>query len=170
MLWLAFILLCVAAILFWQSARQRRSSGLPGGRIIYVDTNQWTKVEKPLYDPELNLTGKPDYVVRSGDTYIPVEVKSSRIYQRPYESHLYQLAAYCLLVERTYGNRPEYGILHYKDKTYAIDFTPQLKGALLDLLAEMRSCWESQDVDRSHNARKRCASCSYRSVCDQALS
>jgi CRISPR-associated exonuclease Cas4 len=169
MLWLAFVLLSVAVVMFWLSARQRRLAGLPGGRVIYVDTSQWAKVEKPLYDRVLNLTGKPDYLVQSGDTYLPVEIKSSQVHQRPYESHIYQLAAYCLLVERTYGYRPTYGILHYTNRTFAVDYTPQLERALLELLAEIRSSQASQDVNRSHNARQRCISCGYRSVCDQAL-
>ena len=37
-------------ILFWQSARQRQATGLPGGRVIYTDTRAWGPVEKPLYD------------------------------------------------------------------------------------------------------------------------
>jgi CRISPR-associated exonuclease Cas4 len=131
MLWLAFVLLSIAAVMFWLSARQRRLAGLPGGRVIYVDTSQWAKVEKPLYDRALNLTGKPDYLVQSGDVYLPVEIKSSQVHQHPYDSHIYQLAAYCLLVERTYGYRPTYGILHYTNQTFAVDFTPQLERALL---------------------------------------
>ena len=71
--------------------------------MISSDTSEWGKVEKPLYDPLSGLTGKPDYLVEENGFYIPVEVKSSRAPGLPYDSHIYQVAAYCLLVERTYA-------------------------------------------------------------------
>ena len=65
-LYLAILFGVIAMVLFFLAARQRRQAGIPGGRVIYIDTNQWGKVEKPLYDPELRLTGKPDYLVKQG--------------------------------------------------------------------------------------------------------
>src|SRR3990172_6771100 len=169
MLLLAFLLILGALLLLWAAARQRRSAGLPGGRIIYTDTNRWDRLEKPLYDPALEITGKPDYLVEQGGTLIPVEVKSRRISRAPYDSHVYQLAAYCLLVQRVFGKRPPYGILQYANRTFAIDYTPELERALLDVLTEMRSQERRRDVERSHNSPQRCARCGFRSVCDQAL-
>ena len=43
-----------------------------------------------------------------------------------------------VLVEKTYGKRPPYGIIHYSDRDFAIDYTPELEFALMDLLADMR--------------------------------
>jgi CRISPR-associated exonuclease Cas4 len=169
MLILAILLLLAAALLLWAASRQRRSAGLPGGRIIYTDTNRWGRLEKPLYHPELEITGKPDYLVEQGDVLIPVEVKSRRISRAPYDSHIYQLAAYCLLVQRAFGKRPPYGILHYANRTFAIDYTPELERALLGVLAEMRAQDRRRDVERSHDSAERCARCGFRSVCDQAL-
>ena len=101
MLYIAIALVVIAVIFFWQSSRVRRAAGLPGGRVVYTDTRAWGKVEKPLYDHGLGLTGKPDYLVEKDGQLIPVEVKSGRAPEAPYDSHIYQLAAYCLLVERT---------------------------------------------------------------------
>jgi CRISPR-associated exonuclease Cas4 len=159
----------VALVLFWQSGRTRKAAGLPGGRIIYTDTRAWGPVEKPLYDAGLGLTGKPDYLVEKNGRYIPVEVKSGRAPQAPYDSHIYQLASYCLLVEKTLGSRPPYGIIHYADRDFAVDYTPALEQSLLDLLAEMRRDERREEVDRSHDSRPRCAKCGYRSVCEQKL-
>jgi CRISPR-associated exonuclease Cas4 len=163
-------LILVALFLFWQAGRQRKASGLPGGRIIYTDTRQWGAVEKPLYDPRLNLAGKPDYLVMQSDgQIIPVEVKTGRPPAVPYDSHIFQLAVYCLLVERTLGKRPSHGILHYPGRTFAIDYTPALESTLLDHLAEMRMQERRDSVDRSHEQAARCARCGYRSICDQRL-
>ena len=167
---LALILILLALILFWQARRQRKAAGLPGGRIIYTDTRQWGPVEKPLYEPTLNLAGKPDYLVmQSNGQIIPVEVKSGRSPAAPFDSHIYQLAVYCLLVERTLGKRPPYGILHYPGRTFAIDYTPTLESTLLDRLAEMRQQERLGAADRSHEQPGRCARCGYRSICDQRL-
>jgi len=64
--------------LFWQSGRQRKAAGLPGGRVIYTDTHGWGEVEKPLFYQALGLTGKPDYLIQQHGQIIPVEVKSGR--------------------------------------------------------------------------------------------
>ncbi len=169
MLYLAVLFIIIAIVLLWQSGRQRREAGLPGGRLIYTDTRAWGIVEKPLFSAELGLTGKPDYLVQSGDRIIPVEVKSGRTPEAPYDSHIFQIASYCLLVEKTYGKRPAYGIIHYPKRDFAVDYTAQLESALLDQLAEMRRDELRSDVPRSHESAARCRGCGFRKVCDQSL-
>jgi CRISPR-associated exonuclease Cas4 len=74
-----------------------------------------------------------------------------------------------LLVQRQLGKRPPYGILHYADRTYAIDYTPQLEQAVQDLLVELHAQEKQKELPRSHDSAARCNHCSYRSVCDQRL-
>jgi CRISPR-associated exonuclease Cas4 len=169
MLIAAVALLFLALILFWQANRQQKSAGMPGGKIIYSDTKDWGTVEKPLYDPMLGLTGKPDYIVNKGKQLIPVEVKSSHVAGSPYDSHIYQLAAYCYLIEKETGNRPNYGILHYPSRTFRVDYTPDLESALLELISEIRYQERRTEVNRSHEAPQRCASCGYQENCKQSL-
>ena len=169
MLILGFVLLLLAALFFWLSARQRKQAGLPGGRVIYTDTRAWGPLEKPLYDAGLGLTGKPDYRVEQDGRILPGEVKTGRTPPAPYDAHIYQVAAYCLLVEKTYGRRPPYGIIHYPARDFAVDYTPELESALLDLLAEMRRDERRASVGRSHADPARCQGCGFRSVCDQKL-
>lgn len=169
MLYLSLLLLLLAIVFFWYSTRQRQDAGLPGGRVIYTDTRGWGKLERPLYDRALDLTGKPDYLVQQNGQIIPVEVKSGRAPDAPYDAHIYQLAAYCLLVHRTYNKRPSHGIIHYQDRDFAVDYTAQLESALLDLLADIRRDQMKSSVDRSHEQPARCARCGYRNVCDQSL-
>jgi CRISPR-associated exonuclease Cas4 len=166
---LAVILVIAAILLFRQAGRQQRETGLPAGRVTYSDTGLWKRVETPLYDNILHLTGRPDYLVQEGGELIPVEVKSSWAPPTPYEGHLYQLAAYCRLVEQTYHRRPSHGILQYRNRTFAIDYTPELEDRLLDILGEMRQAERQGEVDRSHDEPARCARCGYRSSCDQRM-
>jgi CRISPR-associated exonuclease Cas4 len=169
MLFIALIIFVIALIFFWQSGKQRREAGLPGGQVIYSDTDGWGKVERPLYYQPLRLTGKPDYLVHQNGIIIPVEVKSGRAPEAPYDSHIFQLASYCLLVEKTYGKRPPYGIIHYSDHDFSIDYTPELEFALMELLAEMRRDDRRKNVVRSHEQTSRCARCGFKSICDQSL-
>src|SRR5258708_32731452 len=169
MLYIALIFLILAIVFLWQSGRQRRQAGLPGGRVIYTDTRAWGAVEKPLFNNELGLTGKPDYLVEKDGKLIPVEVKTGRAPNAPYDSHIFQLAAYCLLVDKTYGKRPPYGIIHYPSRDFAVDYTPALESALLDQLADMRRDELRREVPRSHEEAARCRRCGFRKVCDQSL-
>lgn len=167
--WLGLLLAVVAVALLGLANRRRKESGLPYGRLIASDTGAWGPVSDPLYNRELGLTGKPDYLVESGSDLIPVEVKSSRAPSAPYDAHIFQLAAYCLLVESHFGRRPPYGILRYADHTFAIDYTNELEAALLELIEEMRNDERRRSVNRSHDQQGRCIRCGYRSTCDQHL-
>jgi len=169
-LYLSLFLLLLALFLLWRSSRQQKDAGLPGGRVIYTDTRAWgAPLEQPLFNKELGLTGKPDYLVEQKGGIIPVEVKSGRAPESPYDSHIYQLAAYCLLVEKTYGKRPPYGIIHYPSRTFAVDYTPALESSLLDLLADIRRDETRAEVDCSHAEPARCRQCGFRSSCEQKL-
>ena len=169
MQYIAILLLILSLLLFWLSARQRKSSGIPGGRIIYTDTRGWGKLEQPLYDATLGLTGKPDYLVERDEKIIPIEVKSGRAPEAPYDSHIFQLAAYCLLVERTYQKRPPYGIIHYSNRDFSVEYTQELESALLELLAGMQRNGMRKEVPRSHSEQARCVKCGFRKTCDQKL-
>ena len=170
--WLLILLLVLlAAFLFIWSEQQKRRTGLPQGKVIYADSDQWQAVTQPLYDPQLKLTGKPDYIVRlPSGMQVPVEVKSTPAPAQPYANHIMQLAAYCLLLERESGQRPPYGLLRYREKTFQVDYTSELEQALLALVEEIREV-ECHGVApaRSHTEASRCRGCGYREICDLRL-
>lgn len=169
MQWLILALFVIAFLLLRQGAARRAAAGLPGGRVVYSDTRTWGPVEQALYDPVWDLTGKPDYLIRQGRMLIPVEVKSGRTPPAPYDSHIYQLAAYCLLVERVMHVRPEYGLIHYPGRTYRVDYTASLERSLKDLLDEIRLGQRKRTLDRSHEDPARCRGCGFKTACDQRL-
>lgn len=169
-LWIAALAaFLLAGLLLWWGSRQQRAAGLPRGRVIYADPKLWGRPEKPFYDVESALTGKPDYLVEQNGMIIPVEVKSAWAPAQPYEGHLLQLFAYCLLVERATGKRPSHGILRYRDRTFAVDYTHEWEQRLLEELETMRALEKRSSVDRSHEDAGRCRKCGFRSVCDQKL-
>jgi CRISPR-associated exonuclease Cas4 len=150
------------------ASRQYALVGLPHGKVIYLDTTKLDPAPNALYDPVTGLSGKPDYLIREHEGIIPVELKSGRAPLQPYPGHAYQLAAYCHLVDAIYGRRPQYGIVKYADKSFAIDFNEEMENKLLDILAEIRRC-EQRIPDRSHDSPRRCRACGHREICDQGL-
>ena len=159
----------LSVLLLALALRIRRSLGLPTGQVVYADSARWGKPEKPLYDPECGLAGKPDYLLQRRGEVIPVEVKSGWAPPVPFDSHAMQLAAYCLLVERGMGVRPPYGLLRYHNRTFRLPYTDEMRERVLGLIVEVRRAKSQEEVGRSHEHKARCARCGYRSICDQRL-
>ncbi len=165
------VLLLAAAVILWLLAGWLKAkTGLPGGQIIYSDTKLWgAPVEKPLFDGSLGLTGKPDYLIEQGGELIPIEVKSSRAPAAPYDSHIFQVAIYCLLVEKVYQRTPSHGLIHYPGKTFAVDFNRELRKNTLELLSGMHQIENHKSIPRSHEDPRKCDRCGYKDICDQRL-
>ena len=135
---LVLLMLGTAVWLWRRSQNLWQQSGLPDGNVIYSDTGAWFPNTQPLYAPNFGLSGKPDYLVQQADgSVVPVELKSGRAPDEPWEGHILQLAAYCLLVEECYGREAPYGIIKYDDRTFEVDYTPELEQRLLGVLEAM---------------------------------
>ena len=165
----AFLLILFGLFLLRQGRRLHVSTGLPAGEVIYSDMGAWEEVEKPLRSRRWGLIGRPDYLVRVKEgrrtMTVPVEVKSRTAPSMPYEGHVLQLAAYCLLVEDNHKARPPYGMLHYADKTLKIPFTDSLRRQVLDMADDLRSARRAADVHRQHEEAGRCRGCGYIRAC-----
>jgi CRISPR-associated exonuclease Cas4 len=189
--WLAplpFLLLILAVLARVAAKRETKRSGLPAGALLYSDTGRpvgrlaptelgrdGKKQEKPLVSETLRLIGRPDYLIEAEGGVVPVEVKSTACPAggRPYDSHLAQLAAYCLLVEDVLGATVPYGLVKYRDRQVRVDYTPELKEHALSLIEQMnedmRASAAGEEVRRSHDDPRRCAGCSLRDVCTESL-
>ena len=168
-----FLLTLVVGLGLFALARlQSAQTGLPfNAQVVYSDTGEWKRIERPLFSHTHALTGKPDYVVQVGSAVIPVEVKPTRTAPVPRESDVMQLAAYGLLIEETLGQgrASPYGLLKYRDAVFQIDFTDGLRARLLELMEAMRLDAVAEDVTRSHGESRRCRACGFRAECDEAL-
>ncbi|MGD1994443.1 MAG: CRISPR-associated protein Cas4 [Anaerolineae bacterium] len=166
---LAAILLVLGLVFLWLARRGRARTGVPEGRVVAADVGEWQRLDRPLFSRRYQLTGRPDYIVADGTDLIPVEVKSRRAPSRPYDSHVLQLAAYCLLAGESAGRRPPYGILRYADRTVEVPYTRELEEQLLAVVETMRADLAAGDAPRDHDDRRRCAACGFRERCDEAL-
>ena len=97
----ALITAALASLFGW---RLFVRTGLPSREILYADVGSSFPTSAALTSSRYRLTGKPDYLVRVAEGLVPVEVKSGRSPDsgRPYDSHVFQVAGYCLLVEDLY--------------------------------------------------------------------
>ncbi len=152
-------------LLVW-SSRLVRESGLPKGQVLASDTD---RPGKPLYSPRYNLTGTPDYIVRTAQGTVPVEVKPGRTDEEPHESHLLQVLAYCLLLEEETGAAPPHGLLRYSTATFRVDYNNDTRAHIISVLEEMQRAAEETEVHRSHDQLGRCKACAYNRVCEEAL-
>ena len=181
---IALLLLAVALIALLAAKSAAARTGLPGGQLIYSDTGHAVgrigpvttnelgeKQERALVSERYGLSGRPDYLVRNSEGIVPIEVKSAKspASGRAYDSHVFQLAAYCLLVEDVTGADVPYGIIRYADAEIVIDYTAELRDELIELIEEMREAQGAEEVHRSHSEARRCSKCSMREVCDEAL-
>ena len=178
------ILLLLALISSLIARKAANRSGLPAGQLVYSDTGyptgrvaslttneQGVKQERPLVSARYGLTGRPDYLVRTSEGIVPVEAKSTKCPAggRAYDSHVMQLAAYCLLVEDVLKAHVPYGIIRYADEEVVVEYSSELRDELIALLEEMKDAREALDVHRSHRDARRCSRCSMREICEEAL-
>lgn len=124
---------------------------------------------KPLFSNNYKIVGKPDYIVKKNNQFIPVEVKTGS-YNIPQKNHMLQLAAYCQLVEENYNNFVPFGVLVYnKSKQYKIPFDPKLRFELEHSIKNMRKILKTRSLSRNHNDQNRCKNCSMRSYCERKI-
>jgi CRISPR-associated exonuclease Cas4 len=164
---IGLVILVVALLLLRSGQRGRVESGLPAGKVVYVDDRDWREIPAPLRSERYGLVGRPDYLMRQGRALIPVEAKPFRQADEPYESDLLQLAAYCLLIEDNFGRVPPYGLLRYRDYTFEIPYDDTLRSFLLDVLDGIREDYDADEVYRSHDEPARCQACSMWEYCGE---
>jgi CRISPR-associated exonuclease Cas4 len=161
---IALIFLSVAFRI--QARKLKKIHSIQPGRIIYSDLN---KPAKSLFSKKYQITGKPDYIIKEKDRFIPVELKYGR-HNSPQKNHLFQLAGYCQLIEDSYGGFVPYGIIIYNNKNqYKIPFNPQTRFELEYTIKEMRKILKNRSISRNHDDSHRCINCSMKEYCSFTL-
>lgn len=136
--------------------------------IEYTDTMD--EGVKLLESKNHNIRGRPDYIIKQKGKIIPVEVKTGRIPKGPHFSHILQLAAYCLLVEENYQQRPPYGLIRYgKEKEFKIDYDNKLEQLIKEKALEIQECIDKGSAHRNHRRKNKCMYCSRRAGCPEKL-
>lgn len=163
-----FFVVAVTCIIYAKNTRKqvqslKKTHTIQRGTIIYTDLNI---PAKPFFSASQRISGKPDYITKTKNRYIPVEVKTGN-HREPQPHHIFQLAAYCHLVEEHYGDLVPYGVLVYYDtaKQFVIPFNPKLRFELETAIKQMRTILATRNLKRNHHDPQRCAYCSLRTYC-----
>ncbi len=150
-----------------ETKKEREDLKLEEEKIEYVDKLE--KESKLLKSEKYKLRGKPDFILKKDGSYVPVEVKTGRVPEGPFFSHILQIAAYSLLVEEDLGKRPPYGLIRYGDTEFDIEYDEDLKNLLLEKLKDMRNHLKNEDVHRNHKREGKCMNCSRKEICKESL-
>lgn len=144
----------------------KASHKIQDGKITYSDLD---KPGETFFSKKYMLAGKPDYIVKRKNRYLPVEVKTGD-HNKPQFNHVLQLAAYCHLLEENYGGFVPYGILVYSDKDYfKIPFDPRVRFELESTIKKMRNVLKTGKVTINHSDFRRCQACSMRDHCNNNI-
>lgn len=130
-----FLLFLAGIGLFVLALLLRRRSAVPSGEVVYSDTEQVPGFT--MTSTTMPLVGKPDYLIKKDGKIIPVEIKRGRTPYTPYQNHVAQLYAYCILVTEQYGVRPEFGVVSYPEKKFQLSFPEGVEQSVSTTIAEI---------------------------------
>ena len=150
----------LAFFLGWAARRRARSlkiPGLPPGEVVYSGVT--LGLGKVIEAPRYGIRGSPDYVLRCGEEYIPVEVKSSKTPRRIYESDRMQTVAYAVLVEAKFGKMPKRAFLRYPQKTFLVKIGPRDVARVREAAETMRAALTAGAFGGAVKSRRLCRTC-----------
>ena len=168
---LSLLWVVIASLIFYRSLYlgekivERKIKYAPlESEIEYVGTDTAEEIVSEKY----GLRGKPDYIIRVGDDYIPVEKKTTDT-NAPRFPHVIQLTAYCMLVEDKYGKSPPYGIIRYKNTQFKVPYELRWKEMVLELKKKMEEDLKRGRAHRNHYNVKKCENCVRKEFCPERL-
>jgi len=156
----ALALAVLGLLVFLFAVRVRSRRGLASGETEALDN-------VTLSSSRHGLIGRPDRIVRQGNTYIPEEWKSARRVSR---GHQLQLGAYFILIEEQYNVTPPYGWIVLGDGSRVkVANTDTLRAEVLGIAAKIRERRRQLAVPVPvKQPPNKCRSCGQRANCDQA--
>ena len=157
---LAACLLGLGLLLVLAGRGLRRRAVLGAGQTVSLD-------RVTLTSKRLGLTGRPDRIVRQGDSVIPEEWKSALRFG-PW--HRAQMGVYFLLIEDQLGRRPSHGFIVLGDGTRCrVENTEALRAQVLGIAEEIRTLRRNLKVPVTVRPKPaQCRPCGMRPHCTQA--
>ncbi len=121
-----------------------------------------------LYSESLGLRGKIDMVILTPREVIPVEYKMAAEVGL---HHKYQLTAYAMLAEHTFGGTASRAFVYLTPakKALEIPITPAMRDHVKKILGGLRASIENERLPAPTPHRKRCTDCEYRRFCGDVL-
>ena len=146
--------------------KERRRTTLLGGKTLKVE-QKWTALQ--LRSEKLGIEGMVDMVVKTPEGYVVVEYKTTFIPRRVHPGHLYQAAAYAMLVEEAFKTivRKLYVYYEKSNKFFEIPLTESIRRHVVWTIGRIREIVQEEKLPPAKPSRK-CWSCGYRWICREA--
>lgn len=146
--------------------KERRRTTLLGGKTIRVE-QKWTALQ--LKSERLAIAGMIDMVVKTPEGYAIVEYKRATAPKRVLPGHLYQAAAYAMLVEEAFETTVRKLYVYYEksNKIFEMPLTDSIKRHVLWTIRQIRTIIQKEKLPIAKSSRK-CPSCGYRWICKEA--
>ena len=121
-----------------------------------------------LYSESLGLRGKIDMVIFTPHEVIPVEYKMAAGIGL---HHKYQLTAYAMLAEHTFGGTVTRAFVYLTParKAREVPITAAMRGHVKKILVRLHDSIENERLPRPTPHRRRCTDCEYRRFCGDVL-
>lgn len=118
-----------------------------------------------LVSSRLGLAGKLDLLIVTPRALYPVDFKDTE--GPPRQNHLFQLAAYALLVEEEFGRPVDRGFIYLIPQKDIREFslTEADKAEVLRMLGAIREAVERERLPEPTPVRSRCWDCEYQNYC-----
>ena len=121
-----------------------------------------------LYSGSLGLRGRIDMVIFTPHEVIPVEYKMAVGIGL---HHKYQLTAYAMLAEHTFGGTVSRAFVYLTPvkKALEVPITAAMRDHVKKILGGLHDSIENERLPRPTPHRKRCTDCEYRRFCGDVL-
>lgn len=147
----AFIVISVKLLRFFSNNSygniKKSNPAMPGAgyKLFYSDEKTGNRKQDVIYSKLLkserfSIQGKPDFIFKGKNTFIPVELKSGNINddRLPHSGDLMQLVAYFIIIEENFDIAPKEGRIIYNDYMFIIENTKKLRNQLIEVIKDMR--------------------------------
>jgi CRISPR-associated exonuclease Cas4 len=125
-----------------------------------------------LSSPSLGLQGNVDLIIKTArGEYVPVEYKNMNSDKgKVCMDHKYQLVAYGLLIEESYGTVVRRGFVDYIPEGLVLQFeiTPTMKSHVKRVIGHIKRIIKDEELPPIRVAKQKCAGgCGHKQVCWQ---
>ncbi|MBE3116831.1 CRISPR-associated protein Cas4 [Candidatus Bathyarchaeota archaeon] len=135
---------------------------------------EFVGAEKLLFNPlssdALGLQGNVDLIIKTAKgEFVPVEYKNMNSDKgRVCMDHKYQLVAYALLIEESFGTIVKRGFVNYLPETLILQFeiTPTMKSHVKRVLGHIKRIIQDEELTPIHVAKHKCqGGCGHKQTC-----
>lgn len=126
------------------------------------------RTEATLESQELGIRGKIDKIEFHEDRIVPVELKTGQSSRTgPWNDHIIQVAAYCMLLEKEHNQKVSHGLIIYYNPriVHNVSINPFMVDEVLSLIGEVNSMLKQDSPPPLAENPNKCSICGLKDTC-----